>query len=352
MMDKRRKTACAFALLATCFLLFAGCHDNVLKSRPQMNDSTIMMVDSIRQDSTFYLTRGVGMAGTEKPQWEWCNRLGRHAGTEVLYWLAGTDSSLVVRLCAYRQLRRKSGQKAVAFYQEHINDSVKVTLQSGCIVYDAPFVEAIEAVNSMDHDQPPLAAVWQNQLDSLQFFSNRQADLLQNPWFLGTLRPRKVYYSKLRTEVAKGNYAPVAALAKYHRTADIPLIERVLKTMRAESYDKTIAGLAAVENWPHKSFAWFVQEQCREAIDGESSALSDTYLIPVLLAYPEPWSYRMLQHLMGQNMPKEDLLTFGIELKDAYEKHPQPYFKPLYDKYCAHIKLRPVSEGVQEIITE
>ena len=73
-------------------------------------------------------------------------------------------------------------------------------------------------------------------------------------------------------------------------------------------------------------------------------------LLSVLLRYPEPWSYQLIERLAAGKYPDAEYTHFGITLKELYEKRPHPFFKPLYKKYAAHIKIHPVRDGKMVII--
>ena len=75
-------------------------------------------------------------------------------------------------------------------------------------------------------------------------------------------------------------------------------------------------------------------------------------LLSVLLCYPEPWSYQLIERLAAGKYPDANYSDFRVTLKELYEKCPHPFFKPLYKKYAAHIKIHPVKDGKIVIIED
>src|SRR3712207_6789688 len=66
-------------------------------------------------------------------------------------------------------------------------------------------------------------------------------------------------------------------------------------------------------------------------------------LIEALLAYPKPWSYKVLEALMAGKHENTDKQQNIIKLKESYERKPRPYFKALYNKYASRIELQPAT---------
>jgi len=138
-----------------------------------LNDSAQLARDTIAADHVFYLTRGIGFEGRETPQFRCSDVLGRNCNTKQLEWLARNDSSYIVRLCAYRQLRRRSGQHAVAIFREFFRDTTSVKSQSGCCGSTSPYGEALQSINTFDRNISPLTIKQQNTIDSLLFLKTQ-----------------------------------------------------------------------------------------------------------------------------------------------------------------------------------
>src|SRR3712207_8036050 len=75
------------------FLTLAGCHSGAMKQKPILSDSAQIALKEIRKDNTFYLTRYIGEAGTETPQYGYADLLGRSCDANTLEWLCRNDSS-------------------------------------------------------------------------------------------------------------------------------------------------------------------------------------------------------------------------------------------------------------------
>src|SRR3712207_1879918 len=158
------------------------------------------------------------------------------------------------------------------------------------------------------------------------------------------LQPQPYYYPILRKAMLQGNYAPVAAIAKYKKTADLPLIQAALKAYKTDDFDIDINNLTAVTLWPDPLFEWFVKNMCQGLTNKEEYFPATEELIEALLAYPKPWSYKVLETLMAGGYESTDKLQSIVKLKESYERKPRPYFKALYDKYASNIQhLRQVS---------
>lgn len=326
------------------FLTLAGCHSGSMKQKPILSDSAQIALKEIRKDNTFYPAQYIGEAGTETPQYGYADLLGRSCDANTLEWLCRNDSSYIVRACAYRQLRRKSAARAVAMFHDSMADTYVLWCQSGCTRYCNSFAETLQSINSYDHDSYPLPPKAQNEIDSLLFFSHQQTDLLQQPYTLSSLQPQPYYYPILRKAMLQGNYAPVAAIAKYKKTADLPLIQAALKAYKTDDFDIDINNLTAVTLWPDPSFEWFVKNMCQGLTNKEEYFPATEELIEALLAYPKPWSYKVLETLMAGGYESTDKLQSIVKLKESYERKPRPYFKALYDKYASNIQhLRQVS---------
>ncbi|RKW59228.1 MAG: hypothetical protein D8B52_06860 [Prevotella sp.] len=317
-----------------------------------LNDSARLARDTIAADHVFYLTQGIGFEGRETPQFRCSDVLGRNCNTEQLEWLARNDSSYIVRLCAYRQLRRRSGQHAVAIFREFFRDTTSVKSQSGCCGSTSPYGEALQSINTFDRNTTPLTIEQQNTIDSLLFFENANAERLTNPYFLEDLQPLPLYYPIIRREMRKGNYAPVVLLAKYKQNSDFPLINAALQKCYQDRYKDAGMCLQAINCWPNVRFQWFVKRISQDFFKENTAGIALDELLSALLCYPEPWSYQLIERLAAGKYPDAEYTYFGITLKELYEKRPHPFFKPLYKKYAAHIKIHPAKDGKIVIIED
>ena len=150
-------------------------------------------------------------------------------------------------------------------------------------------------------------------------------------------KPHKIYYATVIEEADKGNDAILPLLAQYKNPNDRQRINKLLKVNLKIAGACSDEACEAISNWNDPAFEWYAKAACQATIKQEYYYAGG--ILPLLCAYPAPWSYQILKELLTQKGDYSNSDTAKDYLTELYKTRPvPPIFKPLYDRYVARKK--------------
>ena len=301
------------------------------KFSDRLSDSAMVALDSFHHCQYMALSRGIGMAGRRSEQLDYADKLSRHTTAEQLMEIANTDTSRITRLWAYRILLKKADNQVFDVLKQALKDTTHVELMSGCRGFERPYNRAAISVYRYDGYELKLSNQLRFSLDSLIFF-----DYMKNNGFEDGLpidfKPHKIYYATVIEEADKGNDAILPLLAQYKNPNDRQRINKLLKDNLKKAGVCSYEACEAISNWNDPAFEWYAKAACQATIKQEDYDAGD--ILPLLCAYPAPWSYQILKKLLTQKGDYSNSDIAKDYLAERYKTRPiPPIFKPLYDKY-------------------
>ena len=302
----------------------------------RLSDSAIVALDSFHHCQYMALSRGIGMAGGRSEQLDYADQLSRHTTVEQLAEIANTDTSRIARLWAYRILLKKADNQVFDVLKQALKDTTHVELMSGCRGFERPYNRAALSVYRYDGYELKLSNQLRFSLDSLIFF-----DYMKHYGFEDGLpidfKPHKIYYATVIEEADKGNDAILPLLAQYKNPNDRQRINKLLKDNLKKAGACSYEACDAISNWNDPAFEWYAKAACQATIKQEDYDAGG--ILPLLCAYPAPWSYQILKELLTQKGDYSNSDTAKDYLRGLYKTRPvPPIFKPLYDRYVARMK--------------
>ena len=277
------------------------------KFSDRLSDSAIMALDSFHHCQYMALSRGIGVAGRRSEQLDYADQLSRHTTIEQLAEIANTDTSRITRLWAYRILLKKADKQVFDILRQALKDTTHVELMSGCSGFEEPYNRTAISIYFHEGNKLKLSNQLSFSLDSLIFFG-----YMKNNGFEDGLpidfKPHKIYYATVIEEADK--------------------LKANLKKAGICSYE----ACEAISNWNDPAFEWYAKAACQATIKQKDYYAGD--ILPLLCAYPAPWSYQILKGLLTQKGDYSNSDIAKDYLAERYKTHPiPPIFKPLYDKY-------------------
>ena len=297
----------------------------------RLSDSAMVALDSFHHCQYMALSRGIGMAGGRSEQLDYADLLSRHTTAEQLVEIANTDTSRITRLWAYRILLKKADNQVFDVLKQALKDTTHVELMSGCRGFERPYNRAALSVYRYDSYELKLPNQLRFSLDSLIFF-----DYMKHYGFEDGLpidfKPHKIYYATVIEEADKGNDAILPLLAQYKNPNDRQRINKLLEANIKKDGICSYEACGAISNWNDPAFEWYAKAACQATIKQKDYYAGD--ILPLLCAYPAPWSYQILKGLLTQKGDYSNSDIAKDYLAERYKTHPiPPIFKPLYDKY-------------------
>ena len=301
------------------------------KFSDRLSDSAMVALDSFHHCQYMALSRGIGMAGRRSEQFDYADLLSRHTTAEQLVEIANTDTSRITRLWAYRILLKKADNQVFDVLKQALKDTTHVELMSGCSRFEEHYNRAAISVYRYDSYELKLSNQLRFSLDSLIFFGYMKNKGFENG-LLMDFKPHKIYYATVIEEADKGNYAILPLLAQYKNPNDRQRINKLLKANLKKEGICSDEACEAISNWNDPAFEWYAKAACQATIKQEDYYAGG--ILPLLCAYPAPWSYQILKELLTQKGDYSNRDTAKDYLAERYKTHPiPPIFKPLYDKY-------------------
>ena len=297
----------------------------------RLSDSAMVALDSFHHCQYMALSRGIGMAGGRSEQLDYADQLSRHTTVEQLAEIANTDTSRIARLWAYRILLKKADNQVFDVLKQALKDTTHVELMSGCRGFERPYNRAAISIYRYDSYELKLSNQLRFSLDSLIFF-----DYMKHYGFEDGLpidfKPHKIYYATVIEEADKGNDAILPLLAQYKNPNDRQRINKLLKANIKKDGICSYEACGAISNWNDPAFEWYAKTACQATIKQKDYYAGD--ILPLLCAYPAPWSYQILKELLTQKGDYSNSDIAKDYLAERYKTRPiPPIFKPLYDKY-------------------
>lgn len=301
------------------------------KFSDRLSDSAMMALDSFHHCQYMALSRGIGMSGRRSEQFDYADQLSRHATIEQLAEIANTDTSHITRLWAYRILLKKADKQVFDILKQALKDTTYVKLMSGCSVFEEHYNRTAITVYRYEGDELKLSNQLRFSLDSLIFFAYMKHCGFENG-LLMDFKPHKIYYATVIEEADKGNYAILPLLAQYKNPNDRQRINKLLKALLKNDGICSYEACGAISNWNDPAFEWYAKAACQATIKQKDYYAGD--ILPLLWAYPAPWSYQILKELLTQKGEYSNSDTAKDYLAEQYKMHSIPsIFKPLFDKY-------------------
>lgn len=314
----------------TLIVLGSG-YGSCTKFSDRLSDSAMVALDSFHHCQYMAFSRGIGAAGRRSEQLDYADLLSRHTTAEQLVEIANTDTSRIARLWAYRILLKKADNQVFDVLKQALKDTTYVELMSGCSGFEEPYNRAAISVYRYDGYELKLSNQLRFSLDSLIFF-----DYMKHCGFerglLMDFKPHKIYYATVIEEADKGNDAILPLLAQYKNPNDRQRINKLLKANLKEEGICSHEPCEAISNWNDPAFEWYAKAACQATIKQKDYYAGD--ILPLLWAYPAPWSYQILKELLTQKGEYSNSDTAKDYLAEQYKMHSiPPIFKPLFDKY-------------------
>ena len=297
----------------------------------RLSDSAMVALDSFHHCQYMALSRGIGAAGGRSEQLDYADQLSRHTMVEQLVEIANTDTSRITRLWAYRILLKKADNQVFDVLKQALKDTTHVELMSGCRGFERPYNRAALSVYRYDGYELKLSNQLRFSLDSLIFFG-----YMKNNGFEDGLpidfKAHKIYYATVIEEADKGNDAILPLLAQYKNPNDRQRINKLLKANIKKDGICSYEACGAISNWNDPAFEWYAKTACQATIKQKDYYAGD--ILPLLCAYPAPWSYQILKELLTQKGDYSNSDIAKDYLAERYKTRPiPPIFKLLYDKY-------------------
>ena len=320
-------------LIATVLTLIGlgSGYGSCTKFSDRLSDSAIMALDSFHHCQYMALSRGIGAAGRRSEQLDYADQLSRHTTVEQLAEIANTDTSRITRLWAYRILLKKADKQVFDILRQALKDTTHVELMSGCSSFEEPYNRTAITVYKYEGNELKLSNQLRFSLDSLIFFGYMKNKGFENG-LLMDFKPHKIYYATVIEEADKGNDAILPLLAQYKNPNDRQRINKLLKALLKKEGICSYEACEAINHWNDPAFEWYAKAACQATIKQKDYYAGD--ILPLLCAYPAPWSYQILKELLTQKGDYSNCDIAKDYLAERYKTHPiPPIFKPLYDKY-------------------
>ena len=297
----------------------------------RLSDSAMVALDSFHHCQYMALSRGIGYAGRRSEQLDYADQLSRHTTVEQLAEIANTDTSRIARLWAYRILLKKADNQVIDVLKQALKDTTYVEMESGCSGFEEPYNRAAISIYRYDSYELKLPNQLCFSLDSLVFFDYMKPCGFERG-LLMDFKPHKIYYATVIEEADKGNDAILPLLAQYKNPNDRQRINKLLKANIKKDGICSYEACGAISNWNDPAFEWYAKTACQATIKQKDYYAGD--ILPLLCAYPAPWSYQILKELLTQKGDYSNSDIAKDYLAERYKTRPiPPIFKPLYDKY-------------------
>lgn len=301
----------------------------------ELPENIEMRVDTIlnliSQDSVVYLTEGVGFGGEPTTQYMLANHLKDIVSPKRLQKIALSHPSAVVRAAVFNALIRKDPHAATEVAIQGIEDMTIVVTMSGCCVTDDTL--SILRVNQIliNSDYYHVSEADLEQLCEVVLFSKDVERLDAYGDLYEVLTPKAEYYERLNQLFDKESYtAPLLALVKYGKKEDKALVLELLKS--ADNRHVQNDALRAVRMQPDRCYEPYLRAMGSRYLKGKANF--SRFFYAALMTIEEPWVEQMIDSSISGIRNEHKQMNNQWELYSAYQEHPVPFFKKVYDKHC------------------
>jgi hypothetical protein len=250
--------------ILTASILFAcsgqGRTDKIVEQKPvSINLDNLpdlkKIVDGIEKGNRVENSH-IGEGGSPSEQWDKYEQLKKVATIDQLIALTDHKNS-AVRCYAFQALATKRSDKVFSVLLKHLNDTSRVSTQSGCMVmtqFVGDYFVDVVTPNYIEVDIYKLNQTEKKTLDSI-LLNEKSIMISAKSSVLETLKPTAENYERIR-QLVKGerNESALRTLAKYQRQKDKELIASFFKDDNTQS-----SALYAVREFPDDYFYSFVK---------------------------------------------------------------------------------------------
>lgn len=322
-------------LISGTTAILQSCGNNG-KAKNEVAENVVKKKDLIKLEKCFDTSRRTGYCGEPSPQWKKSDSLSVHASTNDLIRLASKHEDKIERLIAFHALLMKNPHEAVNFAIAEIEDTTIVSTCSGCLGGDDRMSNVRIEMIQKDRGDYKVTKEDCARLDSAFLFSDNVLKFYYFYDLCHKLPAKPEYESRLR-QLYKYNIEVLIALARYHKEEEKQEILRLLSEMDKKDlhdYRDTIStALDAVVAWPSAAYKRQARHACQKILD-ENVYSCVRNAFGALMAYNDRWSYDFIDKTLSKaKQHEEDYSNYLWIFHEAYEKNPQPLFKPLIKKY-------------------
>jgi len=214
------------------------------------------IVDSIEKGNRVESSH-IGEGGSPSEQWDKYEQLKKVATIDQLVALTDHKNS-AVRCYAFQALATKRSDKIFSVLLMHLNDTSRVSTQSGCIgmtQFVGDYFVDVVTPNYIEVDIYKLNQTEKKTLDSI-LLNDKSIMISAKSLVLETLKPTADNYARIRQLVKEErNESALRTLAKYQKQTDKELIASFFKDDNTQS-----SALYAVREFPDDYFYSFVKK--------------------------------------------------------------------------------------------
>ena len=316
-----------FGLIILAALLLQGCGNN---GKPK-NEVAENVVKKAKLERAFHTGKKIGVGGEISPQWEKSDSLCAHASTNELIKLASKHEDKIERLIAFHALLMKNPHEAVNLAVSEIEDTTLVSTLNGCEGTEEYVSDVRICMIQYNREQYKVSKEDSVRIDSAVLFSENGSKFYYMYRLYHRLPAKPEYENRLRQLYKHDCYALIP-LARYHREEEEQEIIRLLS--QTSNRDLISRGLDAVAVWPSASYKQQVRQICQKILDKENTGIGTRSAFSALIAYNEQWCYNLIDKTLSKAKQRDkNYFNYSWDFHEAYEKNPQPLFKPLIKKY-------------------
>ena len=316
-----------FGLIILAALLLQGCGNS---GKPK-NEGAENVVKKAKVERAFHTGKNIGVGGEISPQWEKSDSLCAHVSTDELIKLASKHEDKIERLIAFHALLMKNPHEAVNLAIAEIEDTALVSTLNGCEGTEEYVSDVRICMIQYNREQYKVSKEDSVRIDSAVLFSENGSKFYYMYRLYHRLPAKPEYENRLR-QLYEQDPKALIPLARYHREEDKQEIIRLLS--QTENRNLISRGLDAVTVWPSATFKQQVRQICQKILDKEDTDFCSRSALSALIAYNEQWSYNLIDKtLLKAKQRDKHYFNYSWDFHEAYEKNPQPLFKPLIKKY-------------------
>ena len=316
-----------FGLIILAALLLQGCGNS---GKPK-NEGAENVVKKAKVERAFHTGKNIGVGGEISPQWEKSDSLCAHVSTDELIKLASKHEDKIERLIAFHALLMKNPHEAVNLAIAEIEDTALVSTLNGCEGTEEYVSDVRICMIQYNREQYKVSKEDSVRIDSAVLFSENGSKFYYMYRLYHRLPAKPEYENRLR-QLYEQDPKALIPLARYHREEDKQEIIRLLS--QTENRNLISRGLDAVTVWPSATFKQQVRQICQKILDKEDTDFCSRSALSALIAYNEQWSYNLIDKTLSKAKQRDKhYFNYSWDFHEAYEKNPQPLFKPLIKKY-------------------
>lgn len=314
-------------LIILAALLLQGCGNS---GKPK-NEGAENVVKKAKVERAFHTGKNIGVGGEISPQWEKSDSLCAHVSTDELIKLASKHEDKIERLIAFHALLMKNPHEAVNLAIAEIEDTALVSTLNGCEGTEEYVSDVRICMIQYNREQYKVSKEDSVRIDSAVLFSENGSKFYYMYRLYHRLPAKPEYENRLRQLYKQDCYALIP-LARYHRDEEEQEIIRLLS--QTSNRDLISRGLDAVAVWPSATFKQQVRQICQKILDKENKDICTRSAFSALIAYNEQWCYNLIDKTLSKAKQRDKhYFNYSWDFHEAYEKNPQPLFKPLIKKY-------------------